>query len=121
MERHRAHAGDRSDVDDGAAAAREHVAAEGDAGDIGTALIDADHVIVRGHAQFGRPDRHLNDAGAVDQHFDRPNLRFDRRGTSFGRLFVGHVGATRVTADLLRHCLGARKLAIKHHDFGAGG
>src|ERR1700722_1260636 len=29
MERHRAHAGDRSDVDDGAAAAREHVAAQG--------------------------------------------------------------------------------------------
>ena len=70
---------------------------------------------------IGRPDRHLNNAGAVHQHLDRPDLRFDRSGGGFGCVFVGHVSPPGVTPDLFCHCLGACKLAIKHHDFGAGG
>ena len=65
---------------------------ESNACDMGAALIDANDVVISRHGQFGRPDRNLNDAGAVDEHLDRTDLRLDRCRTSLGRLFVTDVG-----------------------------
>ena len=63
----------------------------------------------------------MNDAGAVDEHLDRTDLRLDRCRTGLGRLFVTDVGLPSATADLLGYFLGAAKLAIEHNDFRAAG
>ena len=70
---------------------------------------------------LGRPHRNLNDAGAVDEHVDRPDLGLDRRGAGFGRLFVADVGAPSAAADLLGYFLGAAEIAIENNDFRAIG
>ena len=112
--------GDRRNVDDAAAPARDHASRKGDTGHIGAALIDADDVVPGRHRQIVRPHRHLDDAGAVDENVDRPAFPLDGRSTSLDALFVADIDRIGAAAEFRRDGLRLCHVTVGHHDQIAG-
>lgn len=78
VQRRRAHAGDRREVEDGAPAPHCHPAAECDAGPMGAQQVDAEHPLEGLELQLLGPQRRaLDDARRVDRHRHRADLALD--------------------------------------------
>ena len=116
MHRHRAHPGDRGNVDDAAASALRHAPAERDRSHVGAALIDVDDLVPRRHRQLFRGQRLLQHAGAVDQDVDWTGGRLDGAGAFVERLLVADVGNPRSTLDFGGNRVAPRLVAIEHDD-----
>ena len=73
----------------------------------GAALVHAHDVVPGLHRQLLRRQRHLDDAGAIDQDINGTDLLLDLPRTAFHRVLVGHIRDPRPTANLLRDCMDA--------------
>jgi hypothetical protein len=63
-----------------------------------------------------RTCRHLDDAGAVDKHIDRPALTLDRRSASLDAMLVADIGGLGTAAELRSNNLRFGDIAIDDNE-----